>query len=125
MTSLNNLKQFRNDIYNRLGNGRDALFDLMDAVLTTRSISSFLELSLSPVFRREWPSIYGALQDGHPPRQNLMGECAKQIPVSELTVLAGDHTALSRLHAKTLQDRTYEHQPSVISGVKPITIGQG
>jgi Transposase DDE domain len=125
MTSLKNLKQFRNDIYNRLGNGRDALFDLMDAVLTTRSISSFVELSLSPVFRREWPSIYGALQDGHPPRQNLMQECAKQIPVSELTVLAGDHTALSRLHAKTLQDRTYEHQPSVISGVKPITIGQG
>lgn len=125
MNSLDNLKQFRNDIYRRLGNGRDALFDLMDAVLTTRSISSFAELSLSPVFRREWPSLYAGLQDGHPPRQNLMRECAKQIPESELTVLAGDHTALPRLHAKTLQDRTYEHQPSVISGVKPITIGQG
>jgi hypothetical protein len=62
MTSLDNLKQFRNDIYNRLGNGRDALFDLMDAVLTTRSISSFVELSLSPVFRREWPSLYAAHQ---------------------------------------------------------------
>jgi hypothetical protein len=55
MTSLDNLKQFRNDIYKSLGNGRDALFDLMDAGIATRSVSSFVELSLSPVFRREWP----------------------------------------------------------------------
>ena len=125
MTSVENLQQFRHDIYIRLGNGRAALFDLMDAVLTTRSISSFVELSLSPVFRRQWPSIYAALQDGHPPRQNLMHECAKHIADSPLIVLAGDHTAWPRLHAKTLQDRTYEYQPQVISGVKPITIGQG
>lgn len=125
MTSVDNLQQFRHDIYIRLGNGRAALFDLMDAVLTTRSISSFVELSLSPFFRRQWPSIYAALQDGHPPRHNLMHQCAKHIPDSLLIVIAGDHTAWPRLHAKTLQDRTYEHQPQVISGGKPITIGQG
>jgi hypothetical protein len=59
MTSLDKLEQFRNYTYKILGNGRDALFDLMDAVLTSRSVSSFVELSLSPLFRREWPSIYG------------------------------------------------------------------
>lgn len=125
MTSLQNLEIFRNRSYLLLGNGRDALFDLMDAVLTTRSVASFVELSLSPVFRREWPSIYEALQDGRPSRQGLMKEYVKHIPPSEVVVLAGDHTAWSRLYAKTLQERTYEHQPQVLSGVKPITLGHG
>ena len=44
MTSIENLKRFRHRSYNMLGNGRDALFDLMDAVITTRSVSSFVEL---------------------------------------------------------------------------------
>jgi hypothetical protein len=108
-----------------MGNGRDALFDLMDAVLTTRSVASFVELSLSPVFRREWSSIYEALQDGRPSCQGLMQEYVRHIPQSEVVVLAGDHTAWSRPYAKTLQDRTYEHQPSPMSGVKPVTVGQG
>jgi hypothetical protein len=42
-----------------------------------------------------------------------------------VVVLAGDHTAWSRLYAKTLQERTYEHKAQVISGVKPITLGHG
>jgi hypothetical protein len=54
MTSVEKLEQFCNRSYLILGNGKDALFDLMDAVLSTRNISSFVELSLSPVFRREW-----------------------------------------------------------------------
>jgi hypothetical protein len=54
MTSLQNLGILRHRTYLLLGNGRDALFDLMDAVLTTRSVVSFVELSLSPVFRRAW-----------------------------------------------------------------------
>jgi hypothetical protein len=58
MTSLENLEKFRNYTYRILGNGRAALFDLMDAVLSNRSVSSFVELSLSPVFRRAWPSMY-------------------------------------------------------------------
>lgn len=125
MTSVQNLEIFRHRTYLLLGNGRDALFDLMDAVLTTRSVSSFVELSLSPVFRREWSSIYEALQDGRPSRQALMKEYVKHMPISEVVVLAGDHTAWSRLHAKTLQERTYEHQPQVISGVNPVTLGHG
>lgn len=50
MTSLDQLEAFRQSVYVVLGNGRDALFDLMDAVLVSRSVSSFAELSLSPGF---------------------------------------------------------------------------
>jgi hypothetical protein len=125
MTSLENLQQFRNYSYRILGNGRAALFDLMDAVLTSRSVSSFVELSLSPVFRREWPSLYEALKDACPPRQLLMHHYMQQIPKAELTLIAGDHTAWSRPHAKTLQDRTYQHQPKPDGLGKPVVVGQG
>lgn len=119
------MRNFALQTHQILGNARDALFDLMDAVLTTRHTTSFVELSLSPLFRREWSSIYEALQDGSPPRQGLMREYLSHIPDSAVVVLAGDHTAWSRPYATTLQERTYEHQPSVLSGGKPVTVGQG
>jgi hypothetical protein len=74
----------------------------MDAVLVTRSVYSFVELSVSPVFRRQWSSIYEALEDGNPPRKELMKLYIKQLPQAEQIVLAGDHTAWSRLDARTL-----------------------
>ena len=103
-------------MYTILGNAKDALFDLMDAVLVTRSVYSFVELSLSPVFRRQWSSIYEALQDGNPPRVELMRLYIKQLPQTEQLVLAGDHTAWPRLEAVTLKERTYEHQAQPMSG---------
>jgi hypothetical protein len=70
--TLEKLKQFCTGVYTILGNAKDALFDLMDAVLVTRSVYSFAELSISPVFRRQWSSVYEAIQDGNPPRTELM-----------------------------------------------------
>ena len=48
MDNLLQLKAFRQDLYAGLGKARDALFELMDAVLTTLPIQSFAELSLVP-----------------------------------------------------------------------------
>lgn len=123
--TFDKLKQFRQNVYTILGNAKDALFDLMDAVLVTRSVYSFVELSCSPVFRRQWSSIYEALQDGNPPRVELMRLYIKQLPQTEQLVLAGDHTAWPRLEAVTLKERTYEHQAQPMSGAKPVTVGQG
>ncbi len=125
MTTVDQLKQFRQGVYTILGNAKDALFDLMDAVVVTRSVYSFVELSVSPVFRRQWSSIYEALSDSNPPRSELMRLYTEQIPKTEQIVLAGDHTAWSRLEAVTLKDRTYEHQAQPMSGSKPVTVGQG
>lgn len=66
------LQEFRNTVYNSLGRAKDAIFELMDAVLTSGSASSFVSLSLSPLFRRQWSSLYAALHDGRPPRRTLM-----------------------------------------------------
>lgn len=125
MNNFDKLRAFRHKAYALLRNGRDALFDLMDAVLVSRSVYSFAELSLSPVFRRQWPSLYEALQDSDPPRLGLMGLYIEQITPEKRMVLAGDHTAWSRLQAVTLRERTYEHQAHPMSGAKPITLGQG
>jgi len=117
MTTVAQLKQFRQGVYTILGNAKDALFDLMDAVLVTRY--SFVELSVSPVFRRQWSSIYEALSDSKPPREALMRLYIEQLPQTEQIVLAGDHTALPRLEARTLKERTYEHQAQPMSGQNP------
>ena len=84
--TLDKLKQFRSGVYTILGNAKDALFDLMDAVLVTRSVYSFVELSLSPVFRRQWSSIYEALEDSNPPREELIKLYIKQLTQTEQIV---------------------------------------
>lgn len=104
--TLDKLRQFRTGVYTILGNAKDALFDLMDAVLVTRSVYSFVELSVSPVFRRQWSSIYEAIEDGKPPRDELMQLYIQQLPQTEQLVLAGDRTAWSRLADKLFRLRS-------------------
>jgi hypothetical protein len=84
------LKQFRESAYTLLGL-KDAIVDLMDAVLTSPQVNSFVELSLSPVFRRAWPSVYSGLRSSRPQRDQLMKLCLEQIPTEPRPLLAGDH----------------------------------
>ena len=122
---FNKLKQFRQGAYTLLGKGKDAIFDLMDAVLTSSRVNSFVELSVSPVFRRGWSSLYAGLRDSRPSRGKLLKLCIEQIPTETRPLLAGDHTAWSRPKAVTLKDRTLEHQSTQIAGNKPISVGHG
>ena len=119
------LQEFRQEAYKHLGKAHDATFELTDAILTTRNAYSLADFSLSPVFRRKWPSIYEALQDSRPQRQKLMQLYIKQMPSVGRPLLAGDHTAWSRPDAVTLQERTIEHSSVTVPGNRPITIGQG
>jgi len=49
----------------------------------------------------------------------------EQMPTKGRPLLAGDHTAWPRSYARTLKDRTIEHQPTQIAGNKPIAVGHG
>lgn len=122
---LAKLKEFRQVAYKYLGKARDATFELTDAVLLTRNAYSLADFSLSPVFRRRWSSIYEALQDSRPQRQNLMRLYIEQIPTHKRPIVAGDHTNWPRPDARTLKERTYEHCCNNIVGNKPIAVGQG
>jgi hypothetical protein len=122
---FNKLIQFRQAAYRLLGNARDAQFELSDAVIQMRQVQSFAELSCAPAFRRKWPSVYEALQDGRPDRWGLMRLYLEQLDRQKPVLLVGDHTAWERLWAETLAQRSYQHQPTPIPGRRPITIGHG
>jgi hypothetical protein len=119
------LREFRQAAYKLLGKAHAATFELTDAILTTRNAYSLADLSLSPLFRRKWPSIYEALQDCRPQRQKLMQLYIKQLPTENRPLLAGDHTLWPRPDAVTLQDRTIEHTSPGLGGNKPIGVGEG
>src|SRR5690242_13020073 len=88
-------------------------------------LQSFVELSCAPVFRRKWSSAYEALQDGRPKRAELAALYLQQFTPEGRLLLALDHTAVPRLWAETLAERSYQHQPTVIPGHRPVTIGHG
>ena len=120
-----NLKLFRDQVYHCLGNAKDAVFELTDAAILTRSTQSLAELSLSPVFRRKWHSIYEALEDCSPSRDKMMVIYSQKIALNQRPVLVGDHSAWFRPDALTLQERTYEHKPHRISVNRPVGVGFG
>jgi hypothetical protein len=99
------LHQFRQRIYACFGNAKDGLFELMDAVLCSASIPSFVILSQSPLFRRQWSSTYAALRDGRLHRAKVMGHLVEEIPTDEQPLLIGDSSVWKRPAAKTLADR--------------------
>jgi len=49
----------------------------------------------------------------------------EQMSTEPRPLLAGDHTGWPRPEARTLRDRTIEHQPTQIAGNKPIAVGPG
>jgi hypothetical protein len=114
------LKKFRQAAYELLVKAKDATFELMDAVMTTRNAACLAEFALSPLFTRQWSSVYEALQDSRPDRKKLMilyiKQLEQEVPVIEHVLVAIDHTAWGRPDAKTLKDRTYQYQAGVIVG---------
>jgi hypothetical protein len=113
-------KEFRQAAYELLVKAKDATFELMDAVMTMRNVACLAEFALSPLFNRQWSSVYEALQDSRPDRKKLMALYIKQlehqVPAAEHVLVAIDHTAWGRPDAKTLEDRTYQYQAGVIVG---------
>ncbi len=115
-------QKFRQETYLMLGKAKDATFELMDSIMTTKNASCLAEFSLSPLFQRKWSSTYEALQDSRPNRNKLMRRYVEEILSLEYVLLGIDHTAWGRRGAKTLKDRTYEHEASSNNSV---TVGQG
>jgi hypothetical protein len=119
------LREFRQAAYECLCRAKDATFELMDAILLTRNAYSLGDLSMCPVFRRQWSSIYEAIQDTRPKRNKLMRLYSEKIPNLGRIILAGDHTVWSRPDAPTLKERTYEHYTAGGRGGRPVTLGYG
>jgi hypothetical protein len=106
---LSTLQQFRHDIYQCFKRAPDALFDMIDALITETQAKSFPELSQSPFFQRKWPSLYEALQDGKIDEKMLQEVFIKYLPMpseGKRWILGIDATKIERPFSPTLRDRT-------------------
>ena len=105
---------FRQAAYRCLGAARDARFELADAVLLPPSANRFAALSLCPAFRRRWPSVYAALEDGRPDREGVAtiicvadARCGSSVVGGgshSLAALVGEDPARSNLRASVDPD---------------------
>jgi len=110
---LSKLIEFRQQIYdNGLTTARDAQFELIDALLSDRRIRSFAELSLAPVYQRQWHSAYAALENGDQDVEWLRAYLCAEVPDQELTVFALDSSVWCHPRAQTLEGLRYEYSPT-------------
>jgi len=125
--NFNRLKQIRQQVYDCMERGADALFNLADALLCESQAQSLPELSLSPCFERQWPSVYEALEDGRINVEQLRAIWVKALleerAESEPIWLGVDTSNVERATARTSADRTIIHLPNLPLADKAISIG--
>ena len=124
MEQFNSLTEFRQTIYDRgLAKAKDTQFELVDALLSSPPIRSYPELSLSPVFRRKWPSVYTAIRDGTHDVAWLESYFIQQIPSDDVQVFSLDGTAWPHSAAKVMPDLQYVYSPTIAIDGGSIVIG--
>src|SRR5690348_10838288 len=125
--NLNTLKDFRQHAYACMERRADTLFHLCDGLLSTPQVRSLPELSHSPFFDRQWPSIYAALADGKVNLDELRALCVcsvlADLPEDALVWIAVDATPVERPEAETSEHRGYIHVSNLPLADKPISIG--
>lgn len=127
-TGTNDLRKFRQRLHDCFGRRADALFELGDAVLSAGTVSSPVHLSLAPVHRRGWGSLYAALSKGSIDDEMLRDLLARK-PLRKSgsgnvpRVYAVDQSAWPRCDAEASPERGYYYHPSRHSAGQPIVAG--
>ena len=105
------LARFRAELYQSvLGLRRDALCELLDAVLSSEQATSLVRHSLSPVFRRGWAWAPDALADGSldvAALRRLVAQHTPAPPVGHRELWVLDGSIWPRPEAKTCPERTW------------------
>lgn len=110
---LNKLIAFRQMIYEEvLTLAKDAQFEILDSLLLSDHPRSYAELSLSPVFRRQWPSLYDALERGGQVEERLGRLLAAHIPAKGVQVCPLDTTMWAHPSSRTLSGLVYGRSPT-------------
>jgi hypothetical protein len=142
---INSFVQFRDQVYASFRQRRDSLMDLLDALSANQRADSVAELSLNSLFRRGYSALYDAIEalsasrealppselpSGSPPQhrfpQAWIKAIAAVVPLPQhrqYWLFGMDVTPVARCHAVTMKDRESVHQPTVVAGQKPITLG--
>jgi hypothetical protein len=110
---INKLIEFRQAICeNAFLARRDALFDLLDALICEGTVSSFARLSQSSRFQRKWPSLYAAFEDGEIDGSWLHTYLAQQVPQQGICVFPLDGSPWPRPRSPVFDDRQFVYQAS-------------
>ena len=119
------LRRFRQRLHGRFDRHSDALFELCDGLLTAGSVPSPVHLSLSPVHRRGWGSLYAALSKRRLDEEGLKGPLAGILPrdAADPRVNAEDVSPWPRCDAEASPGRGYLYHPSRHSAGQPIVAG--
>jgi DDE superfamily endonuclease len=118
------LGDFREELYACYTRRADALFELCDAVLSAGNVPSPPHLSLAPIHRRGWGSLYAALSKGRIDAEALRELLAFHGSDAEGTpVYAVDVSSWPRCDAETSPQRGYLYHPSRHSAGQPIVVG--
>ena len=111
-TEVETLRAFRAGLYGCLGRRRDALFELLDALLTAGPCPSLPHLSLAPGHRRGWGSVSAALRRGHVHAEALRALLVRQPLPDGPPLSAVDVSVWPRAAAATSPERGYQyHSP--------------
>jgi len=121
------LEAYRHNLYHEcFTRAADALFDLADALLTDVTAGSLIELSEAACFRRGWPSLYEALEDGQIDRAALIRVFTELLPqrlIGTRLVLGLDTSSILRPEAHTSKDRTLVYRSNLPAGATPVGPG--
>jgi len=122
------LKQFRQEVYQNFNKRADTLMDLLDTLSSNTVAQTVVELSLNAAFRREYSALFNALDEWEPDKAGktlaqLAGPYLPKPVRLPFWLIGTDVTPQPRVHAQTLEDRSYVHQPNAVKSNKPITIG--
>jgi len=102
---LEALRCFRTDLHGSFPRRADALFELVDALLTAGPVASLPHLSVQAAPRRGWGSLYDALTDGALDEAALQRVLRRHVASDEPTVYAIDQSVWPRCDAAARPDR--------------------
>src|SRR5215216_2814303 len=120
---LASLRTFRTDLHGSFTRRADALFELVDALLTAESVTSLPHLSLQAAHRRGWGSLYDALAEGRLDVDALRATLAQAPITDDQPVYAIDLSVWPRCDAEASPERGFYYHPSRHSAGQPIVAG--
>ena len=117
------LRAFRRDLYSSFTRRADAVFEVVDAILAAESIPSLPHLSLAPLHRRGWGSVYAALAEGRLDAERVRAAVASHPLASGQPIYTVGASVWPRCDAEASPGRGYYDHPARHSAGRPIVAG--
>jgi hypothetical protein len=121
------LEGYRHNLYPECcTRAADALCELAAALLTDVGAGALIEVSQAACFRRGWPRLYAALEDGQLDRAAVIRGFTELWPQrmgGTRLVWGLDTSSILRPAAQTAQDRTLVYRSKLPSDATPVGPG--